>query len=74
MSPWRKKSALELLPSLCFGYYPVMSRRYDKNLLPKAMQLRRGEFGKKGQATCFMSGNCASAVVFCFHDDGSVHA
>ena len=23
--------------------------RYDKNLLPKAMQLRRGEFGKKGQ-------------------------
>ena len=24
--------------------------RYDKQLLPKAMQLRRGEFGKKGQA------------------------
>lgn len=23
--------------------------RYDKQLLPKAMQLRRGEFGKKGQ-------------------------
>jgi len=25
--------------------------RYDKQLLPKAMQLRRGEFGKKGQAS-----------------------
>ncbi|CAK9085791.1 unnamed protein product [Durusdinium trenchii] len=28
---------------------PLEEEKYDKNLLPKAMQLRRGEFGKKGQ-------------------------
>eukprot|EP00929_Paragymnodinium_shiwhaense_P032722 TRINITY_DN18103_c0_g1_i1.p1 TRINITY_DN18103_c0_g1~~TRINITY_DN18103_c0_g1_i1.p1 ORF type:complete len:514 (+),score=224.68 TRINITY_DN18103_c0_g1_i1:218-1759(+) len=28
---------------------PLASEQYDKSLLPKAMQLRRGEFGKKGQ-------------------------
>lgn len=28
---------------------PLASEQYDKQLLPKAMQLRRGEFGKKGQ-------------------------
>eukprot|EP00927_Polykrikos_kofoidii_P038669 TRINITY_DN33084_c0_g1_i1.p1 TRINITY_DN33084_c0_g1~~TRINITY_DN33084_c0_g1_i1.p1 ORF type:complete len:491 (+),score=148.73 TRINITY_DN33084_c0_g1_i1:151-1623(+) len=28
---------------------PLASEQYDKNLLPKAMQLRRGQFGKKGQ-------------------------
>merc|ERR550525_2295467 len=28
---------------------PLEEEKYDKNLLPKAMQLRRGLFGKKGQ-------------------------
>lgn len=28
---------------------PLEEEKYDKSLLPKAMQLRRGEFGKKGQ-------------------------
>merc|ERR1719401_1366630 len=28
---------------------PLEEEKFDKNLLPKAMQLRRGEFGKKGQ-------------------------
>jgi len=28
---------------------PLEEEKYDKQLLPKAMQLRRGEFGKKGQ-------------------------
>lgn len=28
---------------------PLEEEKYDKNLLPKAMQLRRGQFGKKGQ-------------------------
>mmetsp|Transcript_108989 Transcript_108989/g.307171 ORF Transcript_108989/g.307171 Transcript_108989/m.307171 type:complete len:580 (+) Transcript_108989:145-1884(+) len=28
---------------------PLAEERYDKQLLPKAMQLRRGQFGKKGQ-------------------------
>jgi len=28
---------------------PLDSEKYNKELLPKAMQLRRGEFGKKGQ-------------------------
>jgi len=28
---------------------PLAEEKYDKSMLPKAMQLRRGEFGKKGQ-------------------------
>lgn len=28
---------------------PLEEEKFDKNLLPKAMQLRRGQFGKKGQ-------------------------
>lgn len=28
---------------------PLEEEKYDKNLLPKAMQLRRGQFGKMGQ-------------------------
>lgn len=28
---------------------PTEEEKFDKNLLPKAMQLRRGQFGKKGQ-------------------------
>merc|ERR1712032_676841 len=28
---------------------PLEEEKYDKQLLPKAMQLRRGQFGKKGQ-------------------------
>merc|ERR1719330_308506 len=28
---------------------PTAEETFDKNLLPKAMQLRRGQFGKKGQ-------------------------
>ena len=59
MNRLKKKSA----PLLCFSTtnglvmfvmslrHPLRQAiRYDKQLLPKAMQLRRGEFGKKGQA------------------------
>merc|ERR1712061_854316 len=28
---------------------PLEEEKFDKNMLPKAMQLRRGQFGKKGQ-------------------------
>jgi len=30
-------------------HQPLAEEKYDKNLLPQAMQLRRGQFGKKGQ-------------------------
>ena len=55
-SPSRKRSALSFphatLRRLKFVQPITLSRRYDKQLLPKAMQLRRGEFGKKGQVAC----------------------
>ena len=67
----RRKSAPELpTPLLSLRNFDCSRCRYDKQLLPKAMQLRRGEFGKKGQVAglmlaimgwslCSRSGFCA---------------